>query len=201
MVRQAIQLAPRSPVYFYCFYNWIKTHWKSRQILKEPIFWPFSEKTHEKSSLGVETFITIHCCTFFFNCFSIQMICITLRPAEGAKFERNQKFIWKFIFLHKKIWAKTFWKVGKLWAKNLMQLMYAILSHNQLWDAINGMLGQRSATKEHLPAGKVRFSVVFAKNSQAKIFRLPKKFGCGHYYLANSAKQSANWSYQCVPWK
>ena len=50
-------------------YNWIKIHWKSRQILKDPILWLFSAKRHKKSSLGVETCIKFHFCTFCFELF------------------------------------------------------------------------------------------------------------------------------------
>ena len=39
MLLQAIQMTPRSPIYFYCLYNWIKSLSKSQYVSKKPMFW------------------------------------------------------------------------------------------------------------------------------------------------------------------
>ena len=68
-----IQSASRSPVYFHCLYNRIKSLWKTQQVL-DLFFEQFWQQINEKSSLGVETCIKTHCCTHCLICFSIQVI-------------------------------------------------------------------------------------------------------------------------------
>ena len=42
---QAIQWMSRSPIYFYCLYDRLKSVGKSWQVLKKPMFWQLSAKT------------------------------------------------------------------------------------------------------------------------------------------------------------
>ena len=69
------------------------------------------------------------------------------------------------------------------------ELTFHTSSPNQLSDAIHRILGQRTATKQHLPSEKLRISIIFAKSSAAKNFRPPKKSAPFNYNLVNAAKQ------------
>ena len=70
-----------------------------------------------------------------------------------------------------------------------MQLTRQILSPNQLWDALYGILGKRSATKNHLPSENSGFSTIFAENSPVKQFP-PSNFSATvNYDVANAAQQ------------
>ena len=55
-----------------------------------------------------------------------------------------------------------------------MPLELYITSPNYSWDAIQRILGQRSATKKHLPSEKSGFSIIFAKDPPGKIVWPPK---------------------------
>ena len=70
-----------------------------------------------------------------------------------------------------------------------MQLTLQSLSPNQLWDALYGILGKRSATKYHLPSENSGFPTVFAKNSPVKQLP-PSNFSATvKHDVANAAQQ------------
>ena len=48
LLLRAVPWTSRSPVYFDCLYNGLKSVLKFWQSLKEPMFWPHPTKTHEK---------------------------------------------------------------------------------------------------------------------------------------------------------
>ena len=79
-----------------------------------------------------------------------------------------------------------------------MQLTRQILSSNQLWDALYGILGKRSATKNHLPSENSGFTTIFAENSPLKQFP-PSNFSATvKHDVANAPQQSANEFCKCV---
>ena len=82
-----------------------------------------------------------------------------------------------------------------------MQLALQILSVNQYFKAIHGMLGRRTVTESHLPPEKSRFSFNFGKNSSAEKFRLPNPSTTVNYIVAKAGKEKADGSSQYFYWK
>ena len=79
-----------------------------------------------------------------------------------------------------------------------MHLTRQILSPNQLWEALYGTLGKRSATKNHLPSENSGFSTIFAENSPLKQFP-PSNFSAPvKHNVGNADQQKANEFCNCV---
>ena len=57
-----------------------------------------------------------------------------------------------------------------------MQLMLHIPSPNQKWDAIQGILGQRNETQEHLPSEKIWVFIYFRQKLAGEKVSSTKKF-------------------------